>query len=81
MYDYDDDPEDGQLELIFSTIDPMQARIAHDLLQGSGLETFIFDGEASRMLGTTVAVESRLMARAYCADEARERLKELGFIR
>ena len=53
--------------------------MAHDLLDGSGIETFIFDDDSSRMLGSTGAVPSRLMVHAADADEARSRLKELGF--
>lgn len=54
--------------------------MAHDLLDGSGIETFIFDDDSSRMLGTTGAVPSRLMVYSEDADEARSRLTELGFI-
>jgi Putative prokaryotic signal transducing protein len=54
--------------------------MAHDLLDGSGIETFIFDDDSSRMLGSTGAVPSRLMVHSADADEARSRLKELGFV-
>ncbi len=54
--------------------------MAHDLLDGSGIETFIFDDDSSRMLGSTGAVPSRLMVHLADADEARARLKELGFV-
>ncbi len=54
--------------------------MAHDLLDGSGIETFIFDDDSSRMLGSTGAVPSRLMVHSADADEARARLKELGFV-
>jgi hypothetical protein len=70
-------PDD--LTEVFASIDPMQVRMAHDLLDGSGIETFIFDDDSSRMLGSTGAVPSRLMVHAADADEARSRLKELGF--
>jgi hypothetical protein len=53
--------------------------MAHDLLDGSGIETFIFDDESSRLLGATAAVPARLMVHAADADEARSRLKELSF--
>ncbi|MGH8011463.1 MAG: DUF2007 domain-containing protein [Candidatus Binataceae bacterium] len=78
MADYDND-QDQKLEQVFSSIDAMQVRMAHDLLEGSGIETFIFDDESSRMLGSTVAIEARLMVHADSAEEARARLKELGF--
>jgi hypothetical protein len=68
-----------ELTEVFASIDPMQVRMAHDLLDGSGIETFIFDDESSRMLGSTGAVPSRLMVHAADADEARSRLKELSF--
>ena len=80
MTDFQSDGEKPALELVFQSIDPMQVRMAQDLLQGGGIEAFVFDDESSRMLGSTAAVETRLMVHADCAEEARERLKELGFI-
>ncbi len=68
------------LEAIFQSIDPVQVRIAYDLLQQGGIEAFIFDDESSRMLGTTSAIEARLMVHAHCVEEARSRLRELGFM-
>jgi hypothetical protein len=68
-----------ELEEIFASIDPLQVRIARDFLTEAGIEAFVFDGESSRMLGTTAAVPARLMVHADRAGEARERLKELGF--
>lgn len=80
MTDNDDNnSQAAELEQIFTSIDPMQVRMARDLLEGGGIEAFIFDGESSRMLGSTVAVEARLMVHADSAAEARSRLKELGF--
>jgi hypothetical protein len=79
MADYDDD-QNQRLEQVFTSIDPMQVRIARDLLEGGGIEAFIFDDESARMLGSTVAIEARLMVHADLAEEARSRLKELGFI-
>lgn len=72
---------DDSLEMVFQSPDPVQIRMARDLLAEGGIESFIFDGEASRMLGGTVAVEARLMVRADSAAEARDRLNELGFTR
>ena len=74
-----DQPNPDDLTEVFASIDPTQARMAHDLLDGSGIETFIFDDESSRMLGSTGAVPTRLMVHAADADEARARLKELSF--
>ncbi len=77
MADNDFDP--AELEEILASIDPLQVRMARDFLAEAGIEAFVFDGESSRMLGTTAAVPSRLMVHADRAGEARERLKELGF--
>jgi hypothetical protein len=71
-------PDD--LTEVFASIDPTQVRMAHDLLDGSGIETFIFDDDSSRMLGTTAAVPARLMVHAADAEEANSRLKDLGFV-
>ena len=79
MSDYEDDQNPQRLEQVFTSIDPMQVRMARDLLDAGGIEAFIFDDEASRLLGSTVAVRARLMVHADCADEARECLKDLGF--
>jgi putative signal transducing protein len=78
MSDFDND-EPAALETVFQSIDPVQVRMARDLLQQGGIEAFIFDGEASRMLGSTSAIEARLMVHADCAAEACARLRELGF--
>jgi hypothetical protein len=67
------------LETVFQSLDPVQVRMAFDFLQQGGIEAFIFDDESSRMLGSTSAIEARLMVHADCADEARSRLRELGF--
>jgi hypothetical protein len=71
-------PDD--LTEVFISVDPMQVQMGHDLLDGSGIESFIFDDESSRILGSTAAVPARLMVHAADADEARSRLKELGFV-
>jgi hypothetical protein len=65
---------------VFQNVDPTQVRIARDLLEGGGIQTFIFDGETARMLGSTVAIEARLMVPAESAADALARLKELGFV-
>lgn len=70
----------ADLTEVFASIDSTQVRMADDLLDGSGIQTFIFDDDSSRMLGSTGAVPSRLMVHATDADEARSRLKELGFV-
>ena len=75
----DFDSNEPALEAVFQTIDPVRVRMARDLLQQGGIEAFIFDDESSRMLGSTSAIESRLMVHADCIEEARSRLRELGF--
>ena len=72
---------DDSLEMVFQSSDSVRVGIAKDLLAENGIESFVFDGEAARMLGGTVAVEARLMVRAESAAEARDRLAELGFTR
>jgi hypothetical protein len=78
MSDFDHNQTTG-LELVFKSIDPVSVQIACDFLQQGGIEAFIFDNEASRMLGSTSAVEARLMVPAGRLAEARLRLKQLGF--
>ena len=78
MVDFDSDETDT-LEAVFQNTDPLRVRMAHDFLQRGGIEAFIFDGESSRMLGSTSAIEARLMVHANSAGEARSRLRELGF--
>lgn len=72
-------PDRDELIEVLASIEPIPVRIARDMLASSGIECFVFDGEASRMLGGTAAVPSRLMVYAEDAAEARGRLKELGF--
>ena len=64
----------------FTSADSTQVQMAYDLLDGRGIETFIFDDDSSRLLGSTGAVPSRLMVHLADADESRSRLKELGFV-
>jgi hypothetical protein len=78
MADFDNH-DTGALETVFQSIDPVPVRMAYDLLQQGGIEAFIFDDESSRMLGTTSAIEARLMVHKDCVQEARARLRELGF--
>jgi Putative prokaryotic signal transducing protein len=75
-----DQVDADELTEVFASIDSTQVQMAHDLLDGSGIRTFIFDDDSSRMLGSTGAVPSRLMVNAADAEEARSRLKELGFV-
>jgi putative signal transducing protein len=72
-------PDDQELVVVFTAIDPTQASIARDLLESSGIECLMSDSESSRMLGTTAAVPVRIKVKPEDADEARECLKELGF--
>jgi hypothetical protein len=74
-----DDNNPAALETVFQSIDPVRVRMAYDFLQRANIEAFIFDDESSRMLGSTSAIETRLMVHADTATEARSRLKELGF--
>jgi Putative prokaryotic signal transducing protein len=78
MVDFESN-EPAALETVFQSIDPVRVRMACDLLQQGGIEAFIFDDEASRMLGSTSAIEARLMVHADCVEEACSRLRELGF--
>jgi len=75
----ENEPQNPKFEQVFTNIDPVVVRMARDLLEAGGIETFIFDDQAAQMLGSTVAIKARLMVHAESADEARERLKELGF--
>ncbi len=72
-------PDPSDLEEIFASIDPTPVRMAHDYLNEAGIESFVFDAASSRLLGTTVAVPTRLMVHRDAAKDARERLNELGF--
>jgi hypothetical protein len=78
MADFDGN-KTATLETVFQSIDPVRVRMACDFLRQGGIEAFIFDDESSRMLGTTAAIESRVMVHADSIVEARSRLKELGF--
>jgi len=71
------DPE--ELEEVLACIDPVQAQMARDLLTEAGIEVFLFDGDASRILGSIPAIPTRVMVHAEHAAEAREALEELGF--
>jgi hypothetical protein len=53
--------------------------MAHDMLASNGIESFIFDEESSRMLGSTAAVPARLMVHADIREDALNLLNELGF--
>jgi hypothetical protein len=75
----DDMPDDSELEQVLASIDPVQVRMAGDLLKQGGIEGFIFDDDSSRMLGSTAAVPVRLMVHRDRAVEAREILTQLGF--
>jgi hypothetical protein len=77
MSDQELDP--AELVEVLASIDPMQVRMAHDMLASNGIESFIFDEDSSRLLGTTAAVPARLMVHADVRDEVMELLKELDF--
>ena len=71
--------DESELVQVFASIDPMQMRMARDLLEGSGIACFVFDRENSRMFGSSAAFPIRLMVHRDVADDALARLKELGF--
>jgi hypothetical protein len=77
MSNQENDP--AELVEVLVSIDPMQVRMAHDMLESNGIESFIFDEESSRMLGSTAAVPSRLMVHADVCEDARKLLNDLGF--
>ena len=71
--------DQSELVEVLASIDPTQMRMARDLLEGSGIECFVFDSENSRMFGSSPAMPIRLMVHRDVADDAISRLKELGF--
>lgn len=77
MGNQEQDP--AELVEVLASIDPMQVRMAHDMLASNGIESFIFDTESSRMLGTTAAIPARLMVHADVYDDVMKLLTELGF--
>jgi putative signal transducing protein len=77
MDDQERDP--AELVEVLASIDAMQVRMAHDMLESNGIESFIFDEESSRMLGSTAAVPARLMVHADVRDDALKLLNDLGF--
>ena len=72
-------PDTSELEEILASVDPTTVRMAHDYLTDAGIESFVFDAMSSRMLGTTAGVPVRLMVHRDAANDALERLNELGF--
>ncbi len=72
-------PIPSDLEEVLVSMDSMQIQMARDLLEAGGIESFVFDGASSRMLGSTAAVPARLMVYAADGAEARARLRDLGF--
>jgi Putative prokaryotic signal transducing protein len=77
MSDQEFDP--AELVEVLASIDSMQVRMAHDMLESNGIESFIFDEASSRMLGSTAAVPARLMVHADVRDDALKLLDDLGF--
>ena len=71
--------DESELVEVFASIDPTQMRMALDLLEGSGIECFVFDRENSRMFGSSPAFPARMMVHRDVAADAVARLKELGF--
>jgi hypothetical protein len=71
--------DQSELVEVFASVDPTQMRMARDLLEGSGIECFVFDRENSRMFGSSLAFPVRMMVHRDVAEDAIARLKELGF--
>ncbi len=71
--------DESELVEVFASIDPIQMRMARDLLEGSGIPCFVFDRENSRMFGSSPAFPIRMMVHRDVADDAVQRLKDLGF--
>jgi hypothetical protein len=69
----------AELVEVLTSIDPMQVRMAHDMLASNGIESFIFDEESSRMLGSTAAVPARLMVHRDAHEDVMKLLDDLGF--
>ena len=73
------DIDTSELVEVFASIDPTQMRMARDLLEESGIECFVFDGENARMFGNSAAFPTRMMVHRDFAADAIARLKDLGF--
>jgi hypothetical protein len=73
------DIDPSELVEVFASIDPTQMQMARDLLENSGIECFVFDGENSRMFGNSAALPTRMMVHRDVAQDAIARLKDLGF--
>ena len=72
-------PGPDDLEQVFASVDAHEVLMARDYIADAGIECFVFDVDASRMLGSPAAVTARLMVYADDAAEARAQLRELGF--
>ena len=77
--DHETSIDESELTEVFSSIDAIEMRMASDLLDGSGIECFIFDRENSRMFGNSPALPARMMVHRDVAEDAKERLQDLGF--
>ena len=71
--------DESELTEIFASIDPTEMRMARDLLEGSGIQCFVFDRENSRMFGNSPALPARMMVHHDVAEDAKKRLHDLGF--
>jgi hypothetical protein len=58
-------------------LNPVAVSMARDLLSSGGIECFVFDEHACRVVPGAVPI--RLMVHAADYDEALEALKRLGF--
>jgi hypothetical protein len=68
-----------ELVTILSSEDPSEVLMARDILLEAGIEAFVFDAESSRMLGSTTAVQARLVVRVEDDARAREVLADFGY--
>jgi hypothetical protein len=71
--------DSAELVEVLASGDSIQVRMAHDMLASNGIESFIFDEDSSRMLGSTHGVPARLMVHADVRDDALKVLSDLGF--
>ena len=72
-------PDPDKLVEVFANTDTTLVIIARDALESVEIESFIFDEHASVGMVYGFRAPMRLMVYADTADEARQRLHDLGF--
>jgi hypothetical protein len=76
-----ENPDPDKLIEVYSNFDATVVSIARDALESVQIESFIFDENASRIgYGGGHYIPTRLMVYADKLDEARQCLRELGFV-